>query len=497
MPITIIPDTGVNNIYVNADTGRNIILSGIGDSQNFYVSGIETPAPHNQLAGLQGGQAGQYYHLTADEYANLNTGIDSSLFYPTSNPSGFITGVDLTAYVTGDVVRPSDTGQFYPTSNPSGYITGVDLTAYVTGEYVNITGNETISGQKTFVNTLNVSGIHYESFPTSPTHQEGLVFYSNEKKTLSFFNDRSGVEMNIGEELWGRAVNKTLSTLSNGTVVYVSGAQGQRPTIWPALASSSHADLVIGVTTEEILNNDEGYVTVFGSVRGLDLSSYLEGQVLYLSETTSGAFQSNKPIAPNHAVRVGYVVNNHHVNGTLLVSIHNGGELSDLHDVHISGVQNKDALLYNINSGIWENRPINTGDISGISNYYLNSNPSGFINSLDGAVLLTGSQQISGEKNFSATSIFSGGVRTSYRATSINTTFLLTDYTIHATSSCTVTLPTAVGIAGQIFEVKASNSCIVILEGDGSELIDEELNISINGPDSITVKSTGSGWIII
>lgn len=90
MPITIIPDTGVNNIYVNADTGRNIILSGINATgENIFISGIETLAPHNQLAGLQGGQAGQYYHLTADEYANLNTGIDTSLFiqHPTLRDS--------------------------------------------------------------------------------------------------------------------------------------------------------------------------------------------------------------------------------------------------------------------------------------------------------------------------------------------------------------------------------------------------------------------------
>lgn len=387
MPITIIPDTGVNNIYINADTGRNVILSGISPTgENIVLSGFTNTAPHNLLKNLQGGQAGQYYHLTADEYNNLATGqvIDTGLFYPTSNPSGYITGVDLTAYVTGDVVRPSDTGNFYPTSNPSGFLSSEESDF----RYVNITGNEIISGNKTVVDTFSVSGVYFGSFPTSPIHQEGLVFYSDERKTLSFFNDRTGVEMNIGEELWGRAVNKTLSTLNNGTVVYISGAQGQRPTIWPAIASNAHADIVIGVVTEDIINNDEGYVTVFGSVRGLNLSSYLEGQVLYLSETISGGFQANKPIAPNHAVRVGYVVNNHHINGTLLVNIHNGGEFNDLHDVLITGPQNRDSLFYN--SGIWINRPINTGDVSGISNFYLNSNPSGFITGVDLSDYVTG-----------------------------------------------------------------------------------------------------------
>jgi hypothetical protein len=51
---------------------------------------------------------------------------DSS-FYPASNPSGFITGVDLSSYVTS-----SQSGAFYPASNPSGFITGVDLSSYVT-----------------------------------------------------------------------------------------------------------------------------------------------------------------------------------------------------------------------------------------------------------------------------------------------------------------------------------------------------------------------------
>jgi hypothetical protein len=51
---------------------------------------------------------------------------ETEQFYPTSNPSGFITGVDLSSYV-----QSSETGILYPTSNPSGFITGVDLSSYI------------------------------------------------------------------------------------------------------------------------------------------------------------------------------------------------------------------------------------------------------------------------------------------------------------------------------------------------------------------------------
>jgi hypothetical protein len=73
----------------------------------------------------------------------------SSEFYSTSNPSGFITGMDLTPYqktadmtayqLSGDYafnsslsskLDASASSDFYSTSNPSGFITGVDLSEY-------------------------------------------------------------------------------------------------------------------------------------------------------------------------------------------------------------------------------------------------------------------------------------------------------------------------------------------------------------------------------
>ena len=66
----------------------------------------------------------------------------------------------------------NQTGSFYPSSNPSGYITGVDLSFsgnYYTkteseSRYVNVTGAETILGDKTFhdkvyINSLYVTGV--------------------------------------------------------------------------------------------------------------------------------------------------------------------------------------------------------------------------------------------------------------------------------------------------------------------------------------------------
>lgn len=85
------------------------------------------------------------YQTTADMSGYLQTS-ESANYYPTSNPSGFITGVDLSNYATEEYVESSVSGKldstafdpnaFYPSGNPSGFITGVDLSDYATKEYV-------------------------------------------------------------------------------------------------------------------------------------------------------------------------------------------------------------------------------------------------------------------------------------------------------------------------------------------------------------------------
>lgn len=81
--------------------------------------------------------------------------------YPLNNPSGFITGFNSGQYVT-----TSQTGQFYPASNPSGFITGVGNI----NDLVYATGNQSVSGEKTFHNTLfGLSGAEFGPSNLAPT----------------------------------------------------------------------------------------------------------------------------------------------------------------------------------------------------------------------------------------------------------------------------------------------------------------------------------------
>lgn len=89
--------------------------------------------------------------------------------------------------------------------------------------------------------------------------------------------------------------------------------------------------------------------------------------------------------------------------------------------------------------------------------------------------------------------------------TATNYTVLSDDYLIRVTSTAaarTITLPTAVGCAGRVYEIKdasggaATNN--ITIDGDGSETIDGAANITIiSNYGSARVMSNGTGWDIL
>jgi len=98
-------------------------------------------------------------------------------------------------------------------------------------------------------------------------------------------------------------------------------------------------------------------------VENLNTSAYTEGQQLYLSPTTAGAWTTTKPSAPNHMVYIGIVERVHVNQGTVLVRIQNGYELEELHNVAIASVANGDLLVYESATSLWKNKSAATAGL--------------------------------------------------------------------------------------------------------------------------------------
>lgn len=178
-------------------------------------------------------------------------------------------------------------------------------------------------------------------------------------------NLERNASMAVGDPLMYYVNNRTGSTLAKGTAVYISGSQGNRITVAKAQANAeSTSSKTFGITNESIANNQSGWVTVAGSITKIDTSAFAEGNTLYLSPTTAGAFTATKPAAPNHLVYVGFVTRAHATVGVIYVKVQNGYELDEIHDVSITSPANGDRLNYESSTGLWKNIPVTRIELS-------------------------------------------------------------------------------------------------------------------------------------
>lgn len=157
------------------------------------------------------------------------------------------------------------------------------------------------------------------------------------------------------------ARNQTGSTITKGSVVYINGATGNKPTIALALATSdSTSARTTGIAKDNIPNNTEGIVIVEGIAENLNTSAFGEGDQLYLSGTTAGGVTNVKPVAPIHLVYVGVVTRVSPSVGTIEVKIQNGYELYELHDVLPTPYINNGVLYRDTATNLWKSATIET-----------------------------------------------------------------------------------------------------------------------------------------
>jgi len=201
------------------------------------------------------------------------------------------------------------------------------------------------------------------------TNTPGRLTWNQTDGTLDLHLRGGNVTLQIGQEQVVRVVNKSGGALVDGQVVYISGAQGQRPKVELAVASgaASIARKVIGLVTEPIANNQEGYITISGMVRGLNTSAFTDGDVLYLS-STPGAITNVPPAAPIHHVIVGFCINANPAVGEIFVTVQPGYDLEDLSDVVITAPASGNLLIYDAVAQVWENALITAGTGATVTN---------------------------------------------------------------------------------------------------------------------------------
>jgi len=178
-----------------------------------------------------------------------------------------------------------------------------------------------------------VDYIHFNTGQTT-NYNGGDLFWVDNENALSYkpYTTNNDVTINLGQENLIRVFNQTGSQINNGKAVIITGASSNVGTVSLAIASDGSNTLfnVNGVTTHDIPNNSYGFITQFGNVNDIDLSSFQIGENIYLSQTNAGDFVSyNDLYFTGRTTEIGKVLNNS-TNGRLKVSIINETPFSNI-----------------------------------------------------------------------------------------------------------------------------------------------------------------------
>ena len=371
----------------NASTNTPALASGVGTTGWYYIVNV---AGSTNLDGITDWSVGDWaiFDGTAwqqvdntDAVVSVN-GFTGAVSLTTSNISE---GTNL--YYTDARARGSvsaGTGISY--NSTTGVITNalpdqtVSLTGAgttsISGTYPNftITSNDQYVGTVTSVGlTSSAAALTITNTPITSSGNIGVNFAGTSAQYVA--GDGSLVTfpsiVSQAENLVTEVYNETGATLTKGTIVYINGGHGNLPTVTKALASAdSTSAQTYGWVNADITNNNNGYVTAFGSLENIDTQAYAAGTQLYLSGTTAGAYTSTKPYAPVHLVYVGVVTRSHPTQGVIEVRIQNGYELDELHNVSAQSPSNGDILQYVSSTSLWTSVAGSTSNISEGSRLY-------------------------------------------------------------------------------------------------------------------------------
>lgn len=244
--------------------------------------------------------------------------------------------------------------------------------------------------------TGGISSPDFIQFDTAATvtPATGRLYFNDGEGGLSYVLKGGNVVQEVGQSQQVLVYNGTGATILKGQVVYSNGAQGQRPTVALALATSDATSArTLGIAAENIANGAEGWISTLGIVENINTSSFAEGAQLYLSGTTAGALTATKTVAPIHMVYVARCIKSHASAGRLFVTVQNGYEMDELHDVSAVSPANNDGLFYNTATSLWEKKSIPTA--LGYTPYNA-TNPSGYTSNAGTVTSVAGTGTVSG-----------------------------------------------------------------------------------------------------
>lgn len=351
------PASSTDNAIARYDgtTGKLIQDSGI----TIADGATGTLAGSNSGDVTLGASVTDIFNLTGQVLSADDQGADRLVFWDESENkltaltagSGLsISGTTIMATATGDVVGPA--------SSTDNALVRFDST----------TGKLIQNGQITESDTGDLAAINSLAFDTTPTGSiaaQGEVMWNSDEETLDI--QLNSFAQHVGEHVLYHVKNSTGSTIAKGVPVMFAGTNGASGKLlvqpWNGTGPSTY---FMGLTAEELLDTEEGFVISFGKLRGIQTNggnygeTWADGEIIYVG-TTSGSLTKTQPAAPNPHIQVCAVVNAHASNGTLFIRPTLGSNIKDDEGVTITSLSSGQLLIANNAGTVFENKSM-SGD---------------------------------------------------------------------------------------------------------------------------------------
>ncbi len=203
-----------------------------------------------------------------------------------------------------------------------------------------------------------------------PADKPGRVYWSDDDATLDLML-LGGVTYQFGQQLDFHPKNTSGVQINKGMAVMATGVVGSSTKITCARAVADGtvaAQYMLGIATQNIPNNQFGYVAWFGSIRGFNTTGanktvpevWVDGDILYFDPAYPGELTKVQPVAPNLDLPIAIITNAAN-NGAIFVRMKTGETMNELHDVHAPSPSSGNVLIYDAVQTRWEAAAVTAG----------------------------------------------------------------------------------------------------------------------------------------
>ena len=266
---------------VNGQTGTVVLTTtDIAEGTNEYFTTAKARASVSAGTGISyDSGTGVITNSAPDQVVALTagTGISTSGTYPN------FTITNTSPSLGGDVVGPA--------SSTDNAIARFDLT---TGKLLQ-NSVVTVSDAGAIAGATTITDLDYLDFDTTyaTTLGAGQLGW-NGNDTLGLGMIGGNVVQHIGEDTFFYV--KASATITKGQLCMFTGTVGSSGVLTAAPSTAiPYAEAIMGVAAENIANNAFGLIQNLGTLKGVNTSAFLDGDILYYNSAVTGGFTKTFP----------------------------------------------------------------------------------------------------------------------------------------------------------------------------------------------------------